>query len=54
MEQLTLVFTIALMFVIRLGIPVLTLLAIGILIDRIQSGREKHLPQAIQGPPVPR
>lgn len=43
MEQATLVITIAVMFVIRLGIPVLTLVLIGVLIDRIQSNREKHL-----------
>ena len=43
MEQATLVLTIVVMFVIRLGIPVLTLVLIGVLIDRIQSNREKHL-----------
>jgi hypothetical protein len=50
MEQATLVLTIAVMFVVRLGIPVLTLVLIGVLIDRIQSRREKHLPHINQTP----
>ena len=48
MEQATLVLTVAIMFVVRLGIPVLTLVMIGMLIDRIQAQREKHLPHINQ------
>lgn len=54
MEQITLVLSIVLMFVIRIGIPVLVLVLIGTLIDRIQSRREKHLPQITYQSPLPR
>ena len=50
MEQASLILSIALMFVIRLGIPLLTLILIGMLIDRIQTMREKHLPHIAERP----
>lgn len=54
MEQVELVLSIVLMFVVRLGIPVLVLILIGTLIDRIQSRREKQLPQIPHKPSFPR
>lgn len=44
MEQLLLIVSVTVLFVIRIGIPVIVLLSIGILIDRWQSKREKDLP----------
>jgi hypothetical protein len=54
MEQVELVLSIVLMFVVRLGIPVLVLILIGTLIDRIQSRREKQLPHIPHKPSFPR
>ncbi len=53
MEQATFVLSIVLMFVIRIGVPVLVLILIGTLVDRIQSRREKHLPQIAHRPLLP-
>jgi hypothetical protein len=47
MEQLLLVVSVAVMFIVRIGIPVILLLAIGILIDRWQSKREQEVQQEI-------
>jgi hypothetical protein len=47
MEQLLLVVSVAVMFLVRIGIPVILLLAIGILIDRWQSKREREVQQEI-------
>ena len=47
MEQLLLVISVAVMFIVRIGIPVILLLAIGLLIDRWQSRREKEVEQEI-------
>jgi hypothetical protein len=47
MEQLLLVISVAVMFIIRIGIPVILLLSIGILIDRWQSKREKDVQQEL-------
>lgn len=54
MEQVGLILSIVFMFVIRIGIPVLILVLIGTLIDRIQSRREKNLPQLAHKPSSPR
>ena len=53
MEQVGLVLNIVLMFIIRIGIPVLILILIGTLIDRIQSRREQNLPNNTHGPSLP-
>jgi uncharacterized membrane protein len=45
MEQVLLVVSVAAMFIIRIGIPVILLLSVGILIDRWQSKREKEVQQ---------
>lgn len=47
MEQLLLVLSVAAMFIIRIGIPVILLLAIGLLIDRWQSKRERDVQQEL-------
>lgn len=47
MEQLLLVVSVAAMFLLRIGVPVILLLSIGILIDRWQSKREKEVQQEI-------
>jgi Sec-independent protein secretion pathway component TatC len=44
MESLLLIVSVTVLFVIRIGIPVVILFSIGILIDRWQSRREKELP----------
>jgi hypothetical protein len=41
MEQLLLVLSVAGAFLIRIGIPVILLITVGILVDRWQSHREK-------------
>lgn len=48
MEQLLLVISVALMFFIRLGIPVVLLITVGFLVDRWQSRRENHVQQEIR------
>ena len=54
LEQIGLVLSIVLMFIVRIGIPVLLLILIGTLIDRVQSRREKSLPQISNRPSSPR
>jgi hypothetical protein len=47
MEQVLLVVSVAVMFIIRIGVPVILLLSLGILIDRWQSRREKEVQQEL-------
>ena len=48
MEQLLLVVSVAGAFLLRIGIPVLLLITLGILIDRWQSKREKSVQDEVQ------
>lgn len=43
MEQLLLTLGVAVLFSLRIGVPVLVLLLLGILIDRWQSKREQNV-----------
>lgn len=47
MEQLLLVVSVVVMFLLRIGVPVILLLTIGVLIDRWQSKREKEVQHEI-------
>lgn len=47
MEQVLLVLSVAMMFVVRIGIPVIVLITLGVVIDRWQSKREKGVQQEI-------
>jgi len=47
MEQLLLTLSVALLFLLRIGVPVLVLLTVGILIDRWQSKREHDAQQTL-------
>ena len=41
MEQLLTIISVAALFLIRIGVPVIVLIALGILVDRWQSRREE-------------
>ena len=43
MEQLFTILSVAALFLVRIGVPVLILIALGILVDRWQSKREDAL-----------
>ena len=43
MEQLLTILSVAALFLVRIGVPVLILIALGILVDRWQSKREDAL-----------
>lgn len=43
MEQLLLTLSIAALFLLRIGVPVIILITIGIVIDRWQNHREQEL-----------
>jgi hypothetical protein len=43
MEQLVMILSVAALFFIRMGIPVIVLITLGVLIDRWQSKRENAL-----------
>ena len=47
MEQLFLTLSVALLFLLRIGVPVLVLLTVGILIDRWQGKREQDARQTL-------
>ena len=42
MEQLLLTLSIAILFLLRLGVPVIVLITLGVVIDRWQSKREQN------------
>lgn len=43
MENLSLTLSVVVLFVLRIGIPVLLLIILGVLIDRWQTAREKQI-----------
>ncbi len=43
MESISLTVTVLVMFLIRIGIPILLLIILGTLIDRWQTAREKNI-----------
>ncbi len=45
MEQLLLTLSVAALFLIRIGIPVIVLITVGVLVDHWQSKREKDAQQ---------
>jgi len=45
MQDIQLVFGVAVMFLLRIGIPVLLLIALGVIIDRWQTTRENDIRQ---------
>ena len=45
MEQLLLTLSIAALFLLRLGVPVIVLITLGVVIDRWQSKREQKVEQ---------
>ncbi len=45
MEQLLLTLSIAVLFLLRLGVPVIVLITLGVIIDRWQSKREQKVQQ---------
>jgi hypothetical protein len=47
MEQVLTTLGVALIFLIRIGVPVIILISLGIVIDRWQSRREKALRQEV-------
>lgn len=47
MEQLLTIISVAGLFLVRIGVPVLVLLSVGLLVERWQSGREKALRQEL-------
>ena len=47
MEQVGLVLSVALMFIVRIGIPVIVLITLGVMIDRWQSKREHGVNQEL-------
>ncbi len=47
MEQLLTIISVAGLFLIRIGVPVLVLLAVGLLVERWQSRREQALRQEL-------
>ena len=51
MEQLLATVGVVALFLIRVGVPVLVLVGIGILIDRWQSSREKEIDRLYQQRP---
>jgi hypothetical protein len=48
MEQLLTIIAVAGLFLVRIGVPVLALLTIGLLIERWQSHREQALRQELR------
>jgi len=46
MEQILLTLSIVALFLLRLGVPVIVLVSLGIIIDRWQSKRERNLQQS--------
>ncbi len=46
MEQLLLTLSIAVLFLLRLGVPVIVLITLGVVIDRWQSKREQKVQQS--------
>ncbi len=46
MDQLLLTLSIVALFLVRLGIPVILLISLGVIIDRWQSKREQKTQQA--------
>lgn len=45
MNELSLMFGVVLMFLLRIGLPVLVLIVLGVLIDRWQSQRDDYVRQ---------
>ena len=45
MNELSLIFGVVMMFLLRIGIPVLVLIVLGVLIDRWQSQRDDYIRQ---------
>jgi len=43
MDQLLLTLSIAALFLLRIGVPVIVLISMGVMIDRWQSHREQNL-----------
>lgn len=48
MDEIMMVLSIAGLFLIRVGIPVILLVALGVLIDRWQSKREAELTKSVK------
>ncbi len=47
MDQLLLTLSIVALFLIRLGVPVILLISVGVVIDRWQSKREQKVEQTL-------
>ena len=45
MNELSLMFGVVLMFLLRIGLPILVLIVLGVLIDRWQSQRDEYVRQ---------
>lgn len=43
MEQLLFTLSIAALFLLRIGVPVIVLITVGVVIDRWQSHRDQHI-----------
>lgn len=48
MEQILLILSVAIMFLIRIGVPVIVLIILGILIDRWQAKRDKDVQKELR------
>ena len=46
MEQLLLTLSVAVLFLVRIGIPVIVLITLGVVVDHWQSKREQKVQQA--------
>lgn len=50
MEQLLTILSVVVLFLIRIGVPVIILISLGILIDRWQSRREESVQRELNKP----
>lgn len=50
MEQLLLTLSVAVLFLVRIGIPVIVLIALGVVVDHWQSKREQKIQQSSHKP----